>query len=404
MNCKSGNPFSKTDRSAFQREHFGTIRFLTSQFYPLHSCVVTATHPWAATKTLERDAFERNCPNAQKKENFRQQQIQERRQQFKGYLNDFGHTNAIAWEELVKKETPVEPAQEPEQTSKRCPNCNKEFESKFKDKIYCSRSCSVVYRKKHNVKTRRCINPNCGKEFESAGNKTCSKECAAFLRAQGCRAKHQVRSVPYQAQTCSNPDCGKEFKAVRKQPYCSRSCAQAAQVDAKTVMQKDLLLKLHSFGLINTHLARLLNVDPTNVGAWLKRLGLEKNSMNGECELRLWNAIASLDIRVIEQLPRNESAFGRKVPAFPGDIFYNPAGVGFVAIRPFEPQFDRSLDPSWDGKGERLVPQRDGLERCKDLYPCWVARLLTLPNYQTHVICRWAKHDKKPSTISLPRS
>lgn len=68
-----------------------------------------------------------------------------------------------------------------EDVTKKCKNCNKEFVTNNKKKVYCCNECAVVYNKGHRIKkeTRRQFCEVCQKEFETThpAKKYCSDDC-----------------------------------------------------------------------------------------------------------------------------------------------------------------------------------------------------------------------------------
>lgn len=94
---------------------------------------------------------------------------------------------------------------------RNCKLCGKEFITRLKTQIYCSRKCADISRKKKVLK--KC--PYCGEFFEGTERgKFCSRKCAYEFRSQ----KHREKRI------C--PICGKEFETTTKGKYktCSQKC------------------------------------------------------------------------------------------------------------------------------------------------------------------------------------
>lgn len=105
-----------------------------------------------------------------------------------------------------------------------CLACNK-VELTKKQKTYCSQSCASSHRvvlgtdNRKVISPRNCKNPDCGKEFKPALNRTvfCSVACA----------KHVTKR---QNIACKNPACSNIFRPHDKRSlYCSNLCANAVR-------------------------------------------------------------------------------------------------------------------------------------------------------------------------------
>lgn len=98
------------------------------------------------------------------------------------------------------------------ETKKICPVCKKEFISKRKSHVCCSRQCRDKYTRLH--KEKECI--VCGKKFSSEDDtKFCSGEC---------KHKYKIDSLTYEKE-CEH--CGKTFKGFSFQKFCSSQCKSA---------------------------------------------------------------------------------------------------------------------------------------------------------------------------------
>lgn len=98
--------------------------------------------------------------------------------------------------------------------TKVCPQCHKEFSTKYKRAKYCGKQCSNLSMMHRETK----ICPHCSKSFTArSGRKFCSRDCADSHRKG-------VRIVTPITKVCLN--CGKSFEAPRKcYKFCSISCA-----------------------------------------------------------------------------------------------------------------------------------------------------------------------------------
>lgn len=105
-----------------------------------------------------------------------------------------------------------------------CLSCKK-VELTKRQKTYCCQSCASSHRvvlgegARKVITARVCKNPECGKEFKPALNRTvfCSVSCA----------KHVTKRRKI---ACKNPECSNVFRPHDKRSlYCSSLCANAVR-------------------------------------------------------------------------------------------------------------------------------------------------------------------------------
>lgn len=128
---------------------------------------------------------------------------------------------------------------------KTCLICGAEFETRRKDRRFCSRKCKSVFdnqlRDQRNCEAKLAAKPLikkcpfCGVEFEPVRSTQvyCSKRCYSAARRIRERERHAAKRPPRPKKTCAF--CGKEFEARAKNcRFCSKRC----QIDAQTEMAR----------------------------------------------------------------------------------------------------------------------------------------------------------------------
>lgn len=108
----------------------------------------------------------------------------------------------------------------------KCEQCEKEFETKRKDKRFCCDKCQHKHRYE-NPKFNKCLCVNCGNEFTPKAadrNKYCSRECAfEHKKAKPKEKKEKVKTICL----CICVICNKEFNGTRSDSkYCSDECSK----------------------------------------------------------------------------------------------------------------------------------------------------------------------------------
>lgn len=94
---------------------------------------------------------------------------------------------------------------------KICSYCGKEFEAKYKNKLYCSDSCKVMCNSRKRAGIKRC--KECDKEFQP------SKPCVEFC-STSCSSKYNHRSA-YKMVICKECGVEFEFKGTTSPKFCT---------------------------------------------------------------------------------------------------------------------------------------------------------------------------------------
>ena len=140
--------------------------------------------------------------------------------------------------------------EKPPLVEKTCPVCGKVFESNFSTKKYCSNKCK---NKHHNdqrghlpLVEKTC--PFCGKKFmqDSPRQKFCSYDCQIKHNNDIQCAKRKAQKKSLRAKKTKSEKtclyCGKKILSSRRDArYCSRVCANKAQVSKNPNKSKEII-------------------------------------------------------------------------------------------------------------------------------------------------------------------
>lgn len=129
----------------------------------------------------------------------------------------------------------------------RCAWCNKPFEARAHNHLYCCVKCEIASRPKWVPKPLLTITCPCGTEFQTRRSfqKYCCIPCARrHQRKFNLEVISEERRQARADRTCAH--CGKPFDAVKGfQRYCSHACNGAAGYDRKMGRKlKDVLAEL----------------------------------------------------------------------------------------------------------------------------------------------------------------